>query len=185
MKTLLIFIFLVSSLTMGCYGQSSSNRKLVHSFIQAYNEKDSLKAMELLHPDFVELFQNDTTIFSKESYADNYAWGKQMDDRIEFEILESDAKTVKINSTYHCLRDKILDLGPYISQRSYMIKDDKIFKIIETYKEQDYVDRRTVYEDFFKWLERNKNLFPADFPFNSEGAKALITVLNEYASKHN
>lgn len=183
MKTILIFIFFLSSFVTRTYSQTYSNRELVGEFIEAYNDKDSVKVMHLLHQDFVELFESDTTIPSKTSYAHNYAWGKQMNDKIAFEIIHSDSNTVKIKSSYYCFRDKVLNLGPFVSQRCYIIKSNQIFMVIETYEEQNYVNRRTEYQAFFDWLKHNKNLSANDFPFNNQGAVSLKIALKEYASQ--
>lgn len=163
--------------------QSDFNEVIVREFIQAENDRDSIKMMRVLHDDFTELFEHDTTIASKKAFADSHAWGKEMDDKREFEIIKINSDTVTVLSNYFCERDKLLKLGPYESTRSYIVKDGQVFQVIEKHDEQLFEARNEVYMKFLDWLQYHKKLSFSDFPFSRDGATRLKTVLKEYVDE--
>ncbi len=175
---LLIFSYF---LFIGC--NSQSNVQVVNEFIKLYNDKDSLKTFDILHKNFVELWEKDTVINNKTNYSKNYSWGKVMNDLEVIEIIKIDSNFVETISTYYSDRDKILDISPYKSKRVYEIKNGKIIKIIggefDGYLEYDE-PRRKQYQAFFKWLSENYDLEPSDFTFDKNGAEKLKERIIQY-----
>ena len=45
----------------------------------------------LLHKDFIELWEKDTVINNKTDYSKNYSWGKVMNDLEEVKIIKTDS----------------------------------------------------------------------------------------------
>ena len=178
-KSYLIILSLFSFLS--CYSQN--NVKVVNEFIEFYNNKDSLKTLNILHKDFVELWKKDTVIQNKTSYSKHYSWGKVMHDLEEIKVIKTDSNFIETISTYYSDRDKLLKISPYKSKRIYEIKDRKIIKIVggefDGYKAYEK-PRRAQYALFFKWLSNNHNLNPSDFPFNKNGAEELKSLLIAY-----
>ena len=168
-------------LFLGC--NSQSNDQVVNEFIKSYNDKDSLKTFDLLHKDFVELWEKDTVINNKIDYSKNYSWGKVMNDFAEIQIIKTDSNFVETISTYYSDRDKLLRISPYKSKRVYEIENGKIIKIVEGefdgyFKYDD--PRREQYQFFFKWLSENYNLNPYEFPFDKNGAERLKEKIIEF-----
>ncbi len=177
-------IILLSILCFGCNAQNEIHT--LESFIKNYNQKDSLSTLKYLHENFVELFEKDTSIANKTAYSNNYAWGKVMNDRMEFEIIKVDNTIIKTMSTYYSDRDSLLNISPYKSIRTYFIKNNQIIKIIENkfsgYDEYDN-PRRKKYNIFFNWLSEEYDLTITDFSFDKNGAEGLKKMLLEYLKK--
>ncbi|NRD20400.1 hypothetical protein HNV08_10115 [Winogradskyella eckloniae] len=165
---------------------NTTNTQTVLNFIEAYNKKDSIATMQLLHPEFSEYFNTELAIKSKTDYAHHFAWGKVMNDNMEVQIVYSDGNIIELLSTYHCDRDKLLKIEPYKSIRKFEIKDDKIYKIIESefpnYKEA-YHQRQQTFQLFFDWALEQQNLKIMDFKFNQFGAETLKKSLTAYSKK--
>jgi hypothetical protein len=182
MKKTFLIIILNSIL---CYSCNAQNEKsIVENFIKAYNIKDSIKTFKYLHKDFVELFEKDTAIVNKLGYSKNYAWGKVMNDRMEFEIIKVEGNEIETMTTYYSDRDSLLNVSPYKSIRTYFIKDEQIVKVIEN-KFSDYEKydnpRREKYNDFFNWLYKEHKLNINDFKFDKNGAEKLKKILIKYS----
>ncbi|GEM_PF-2510744 len=165
---------------------SQTNHQLVNEFIESYNDKDSLRTFNLLHDDFIELWEKDTVINNKTDYSKNYAWGKVMNDLEVIEIIKMDSNFVETISTYYSDRDRLLDISPYKSKRVYELKNGKILKVtggkFDGYEEYDS-PRREKYAAFFTWLSKNHNLEPSDFAFDKNGAEKLKKKIIEYTRK--
>jgi len=183
MKTRVLILFAPIAFILLNSCQEDTNDVVVRTFIEAYNAKDSVRVMGMLHEDFTELFEKDTSILNKNTYANHYSWGKEMDDRVEFDIIGTNSDTVKVKSKYYCQRDKLLKLGPYVSERAYVVRDGQIVQIIEHHDDQFYEPRNETYQAFSNWLQLNKNGSFSDFPFNHDGAVKLKAVLKEYADE--
>ena len=164
-------------------GHSQNNEQVVNEFIKAYNDKDSLKTFGLLHNDFVELWEKDTAIYSKNDYSENYAWGTVMNDFEEIQINKADSNIVETIYTYYSDRDKLLGVGPFKSKRVYDIRNGQIVKIVggefDGYLEY-HEPRREQYEVFFKWVSEHHKLNPSDFSFDKNGAEKLKELIIEY-----
>lgn len=162
---------------------SQNNIQVVNEFIKSYNNKDSIMTFNLLHENFIELWEKDTVIRNKTDYSKNYSWGKVMNDIEVVEIIKTDSSFVETISTYYSKRDKLLGISPYKSKRVYKISNGKIIKIIggefDGYLEYDK-PRREQYQVFFKWLSKNYDLEPSDFPFDKNGAEKLKEKIIEY-----
>lgn len=169
------FIFL------GCISQS--NDQVVIEFIKSYNDKDSLKTFDLLHKNFIELWEKDTVINNKTNYSKNYSWGKVMNDFEVIEIIITDSNHVETISTYYSDRDKLLNISPYKSKRVYEMNNGKIVKIVggefDGYFKYDE-PRREQYQVFFRWLSEHYDMEPSDFSFDKNGAEKLKEKIIEY-----
>jgi len=174
---------LLLSLCSFLYCKSQTTTKIVDTFITSYNSKDSIVTSQILHKDFVELWKKDTVINGPTNYFKHYAWGKVMHDKEEIKIIQADSNSVITRSTYYSDRDRLLNISPYKSQRTYTIKDHKIIKIVgqgfQGYKAYDQ-PRRKKYDRFFSWLKQHHNLTTFDFPFDAKGAVKLKKTLLDY-----
>ncbi|MCK8521469.1 hypothetical protein M0D21_07815 [Aquimarina sp. D1M17] len=186
MKNILLVIILTFIFCLNCNAQN--HKTVVSNFIEAYNKKDSITTFKYLHKNFVEHFEliSDTAIASKSDYSNNYAWGKVMNDRMEFELLQTDDNWVETMSTYYSDRDSLLDVSPYKSIRKYIIVDGQILKIIESkfsgYNKYDN-PRRDKYNKFFEWLLKKHGLTISDFEYDQKGAEKLKKILLEYSKE--
>lgn len=164
-----------------------ANFKVVKNFIEAYNAKDSVATFKLLHKDFVELYDKKVAIKSKTDYANNYAWGNVMNDKMEYLLVLADEMDIEIISTYHCDRDRLLGVSPYKSIRTFTILDGQILNIKES-KLSGFEDcntkRSEKYQLFFNWLSDTYNLTPLDFKFNKSGAEKLKKAILEYSNQN-
>lgn len=162
---------------------AQSNEQVVREFVQAYKDKDALRTFDLLHQDFVQLWKNDTVIYSKNDFRNNFAWGEVMQDFERIEIIKSDDRFVETLSTYYCDRDKLLGIKPFKSKRIFEIRQGQIVKIrgeeFDGYAQYDQ-PRRVKFEKFFAWLAESHELKPIDFPFDKNGAEKLKEKIREY-----
>ncbi|WP_299101549.1 hypothetical protein [uncultured Winogradskyella sp.] len=179
--------FYTSSMdSLAIYPKTSAS-VIVKDFISAYNKKDSIATFQLLHKDFAEYFNKDKTISSKTNYASNYAWGNVMNDKMNYIIVLVDDSEIEVLSTYHCDRDRLLNVTPYKSIRRFEIKDSKIYRIYESEIpdfETEYQERQQSYQLFFKWASEHHNLNIMDFKFNHSAAKKLKQTIIEYDKKN-
>ena len=168
---------------ISCNGQDK--KSIVVNFIDAYNKKDSITTFKYLHKDFAEFYENETVIASKADYSNNYAWGKVMKDRVEFEIIKIEDAEVETMSIYYSDRDSLLGVSPYKSIRKYFIKNGQIIKIVESKlpKHEEYNNLRSEkYNKFFTWLKSKYKLTISDFSFDKKGAEKLKEKILEYSN---
>ena len=183
MKSILALVIL--SLASSVSGIAQQEERIVKKFIKNYNEKDSLAFFNLMHEDFQEYFESFVAIRSKKGYAENYAWGKIMNDRLEYEIINIKEGSVEIMSTYFSDRDKLLKIPPFKSIRTYYVSDEKVIKIVEIEFEgyQEYNDpRNQKFEAFFEWVTQKYHISAMSIKFDKEGAIKLKKLIKEYSA---
>ncbi len=178
MKVQHLFLLLIS------LGFQEEKESIVREYIDARNNYDFEKVNQLVRPDYYEIFAPDKSMESKSlaQLKDQLLWGKEMSSQIKVVSLKADSETVIVIEEYTNYLDTALDRTPRKLKVTYHFKGDKVsHQGLDTIVgHSELVKQNGVKYEKFKSFCEQRELYPNNLGYNTEGAKHLRKMLDLY-----